>query len=259
MTDANIPDNGAENEAVEKSSLTDVIKIEFIGPDNAEFTVKNGYIGIKLDRPAPEEERAEETPAGTAATAEAETTSGNEAAESADKSIDDGSGAETPKKPGAPEKTGTDEKPEKPEKPYRIAEDGRLEYDRVFLHRCFPNELSEGYVSVLDRDGAELGMIRSIDDFPEETRELLRLELGRKYHFFTIKSVRSVNEKYGYSYWKITDEAGEREFTVRDTYRSITKVSEDRVFVTDVDGNRFEIPSLAALDRRSRRKIELFL
>ena len=51
----------------------------------------------------------------------------------------------------------------------------------------------------------------------------------------------------------------EREFTVRDTYRSITKVSEDRVFITDVDGNRFEIPSLAALDRRSRRKIELFL
>jgi hypothetical protein len=246
MTDANIPDNGAEKEAVEKSSLTDVIKIEYIGPDNAEFTVKNGYIGIKLDRPVPEEEPAEETPAGAAATAAAETTTENEAAEAAEK-------------PDEPEKTGTDEKPEKLEKPYRITEDGRLEYDRVFLHRCFPNELSEGYVSVLDRDGAELGMIRSIDDFPEETRELLRLELGRKYHFFTIKSVRSVNEKYGYSYWKITDEAGEREFTVRDTYRNITKVSEDRVFVTDVDGNRFEIPSLSALDRRSRRKIELFL
>ena len=166
------------------NALTDIVKIEYLQPDKAEFSLKNGYIALKND--------------GT-------------------------------------------------------------EYDRVFLHRCFPNELTEEYLSVLDRDNNEIGVIRSIDEFPEETRELLRGELKRKYHIYTIKAILSINEKYGYSYWKIKDSEGERDFTVRDTYRSINRITGDRVTVTDVDGNRFEIPSLEALDRRSRRKIEQYL
>ena len=119
--------------------------------------------------------------------------------------------------------------------------------------------MSEEYISVLDRENNEIGIIRSIDAFPEETQTLLRSELKRKYHIYTIKSIRSVNEKFGYSYWKVKDAEGDREFTVRDAYRSITRINADRITVTDVDGNRFEIPSLSALDRKSYKKIELYL
>ena len=167
-----------------ENSLTDVVKIDYIEPDKAEFSSKNGFIALKY---------------------------------------------------------------------------GETEYDRVFLHRCFPNELTEEYVSVLDRENNEIGVIRKIEDFPEETRSLLRLELSRKYHIYTLTAINSINEKYGFSYWKIKDTEGDREFTVRDTYRSINRITPDRVMITDVDGNRFEIPSLAALDRRSRRKIEIYL
>ena len=178
-----------------KSGLTDVVKIEYIDPERAKFTGKNGFISLKYERPG----------------------------------VD----------PQATENTG--------------------EYDRVFLHRCFPNEMSEEYISVLDRENNEIGIIRSIDAFPEETQTLLRSELKRKYHIYTIKSIRSVNEKFGYSYWKVKDAEGDREFTVRDAYRSITRINADRITVTDVDGNRFEIPSLSALDRKSYKKIELYL
>ena len=33
----------------------------------------------------------------------------------------------------------------------------------------------------------------------------------------------------------------------------------EHVFIVDVDGNRFEIPSVEALDRASYKKIELYL
>lgn len=206
-----------------KTELTDVVKIEYIDPVRAEFTEKNGFISLKY--------RTEETEAADAPDAK-ETQTTEESGEAL---------------------TAPAEAPEAPEEP------GVKTYDRVFLHRCFPNEMSEEYVSVLDRENNEIGIIRSIDAFPEETQTLLRRELNRKYHIYTIKAIRSVNEKFGYSYWKVKDAEGDREFTVRDAYRSITKITADRITVTDVDGNRFEIPSLEALDRRSFKKIELYL
>ena len=205
----NIPEKGAGG------ALTDVVKIEYLKPENAEFISRNGFISLKVLKPAADQaaDQAED--------------------QTADQATDQAAGP--------------------------AAETGPEEYDRVFLHRCFPNELTEEYISVLDRDNNEIGVIRNITDFPEDAQELLRKELVRKYHVTPIKAIRSVNEKYGYSYWKVKDGAGDREFTVRDTYRSITKISEDRISVTDVDGNRFEIPSLKALDPGSRKKIDMFL
>ncbi len=142
---------------------------------------------------------------------------------------------------------------------YKPDDANEKEYDRVFLHRSFPNEMTENYISVQDRDNNEIGMIRDINGFDADTAALLRRELKRKYHVFTVKKISSVKEKYGYSYWSITDETGEREFTVRDTYKSITKISQERVYITDIDGNRYEIPSLSKLDRRSAKRIEIFL
>lgn len=193
-----------ETNSENKAMLTDVVKIEYIDPERAEFTEKHGFISLKYKRP------------------------GDGANDAND--ANDVNGAEN-----------------------------AGEYDRVFLHRCFPNEMSEEYVSVLDRENNEIGIIRSIDAFPEETQTILRNELKRKYHIYTIRSIRSVNEKFGYSYWKVKDAEGDREFTVRDAYRSITRINADRITVTDVDGNRFEIPSLSALDRKSYKKIELYL
>jgi hypothetical protein len=46
---------------------------------------------------------------------------------------------------------------------------------------------------------------------------------------------------------------------VYDAHRNIIKVTDDRILVADVNGNRYEITSLRNLDRTSLRKIELYL
>ena len=142
----------------------------------------------------------------------------------------------------------------------KLTKDGETkDVGRVFLHRCFPHETENGFISVLDREGNELGLIRDAGDFGEEVKALIERELGRRYRVFIIKKIKSVNERYGYSYWKAEDDSGEFEFTVRDTYRSITKIDDDRIYISDIDGNRYEIPSLSALDRKSFKRIELYL
>lgn len=141
-------------------------------------------------------------------------------------------------------------------------EDGKPEtkvYDRIFLHRAFPFDFPYSYISVLDSESAELGLIQDVDSFDEESRKMLRDELDRKYYTPVIRQILSVKEKFGYSYWKVTTDEGELSFTLQDTFRSLLKVGGTRIFVNDIDGNRYEIPDIEKLDHKSYKRIELFL
>lgn len=130
---------------------------------------------------------------------------------------------------------------------------------RAFLCRQFPFEMLEEFISVLDDEEHEVGIIRSIDLFTGEEGDLLRTELGRRYYAPEIKKILGMKERYGFSYWKVITEHGEVSFTLQDTFRSIVHVGEDRLILLDVNGNRFEIPDVKSLDRKSYKKIELYL
>lgn len=128
---------------------------------------------------------------------------------------------------------------------------------RVFLHRAFPFDRPYEFISVSD-DNGEIGIIYNIDDF-NSAKELLKSELDSKYFAPKILKITSLKERFGYSYWKVKCDRGDYEFTVKDTFRNIIHVSEDRIFIMDVDSNRFEIESLSSLDKNSFRKIELYI
>lgn len=132
-------------------------------------------------------------------------------------------------------------------------------YDRVFLHRAFPFDHPEAYISVQDADKNELGMISDLSVFPADTADLLRAELGRKYYAPVLKSIHSIRDRYGYAYCSAVTDSGEITFTLRDASRSIFKVDERRVIITDIDGNRYDIPDVTLLDRKSFKRIELYL
>lgn len=130
---------------------------------------------------------------------------------------------------------------------------------RVMLHRDFPFEFLWEYISVLDIDGYELAAIRNVDDFEGDERELLVRELERKYYSPVIRKIYSVKERFGFSYWDAETSAGRLTFTLQDTFKSIVRVGGGRLFLFDVDGNRFVIENTETLDRRSYKKIELYL
>ena len=128
---------------------------------------------------------------------------------------------------------------------------------RVFLHRAFPFDCPYKYISVSDENG-EIGLIFDVQEF-SDTSELIKNELDSKYFSPKIKKIVSLKERFGYSYWNVKCDKGDYSFTVKDTFRNIIHISEDRVFILDVDSNRFEIESLSSLDRNSFRKIELYI
>lgn len=131
--------------------------------------------------------------------------------------------------------------------------------ERAFLCREFPFEMLWEFISVLDEDQQEIGIIRRIDAFEGEAKELLVNELNRRYYAPVIEAILQVKERYGFSYWKVRTKEGNVSFTLHDTFRSIVRAEGNRLILLDVDGNRFEIPDAEALDRKSYKKIELYL
>lgn len=142
----------------------------------------------------------------------------------------------------------------------KFCADEEKEYPRVFLHRIFPFDKPWEYISVMCEESGEIGIIKKVDEFDTEAATLLKEELARKYYAQQIKTILSVKERYGFSYWKvITSENRTVNFTMQDTFRNIIRVGEDKAVLLDVDGNRFMLDSIAALDRKSYKKIELYL
>jgi hypothetical protein len=108
-------------------------------------------------------------------------------------------------------------------------------------------------------DLKEIGIIKDIKAFSADEQKYIEEELHRKYFVPVIELLHSVKERYGYSYWDAKTNIGRTKFTVHDAHRNIIKVTDDRILVTDVNGNRYEITSLRGFDRNSLRKIELYL
>ena len=130
---------------------------------------------------------------------------------------------------------------------------------RAHLCREFPFELEWEFISVMNEEQAEVGIIKSVSLFEGAGEELLRTELRRRYYAPVIDKILGVKERYGFSYWRVHTAEGNVNFTLHDTYRSIIRASHNRVVLLDVNGNRFEIPDVASLDRKSYKKIELYL
>lgn len=137
--------------------------------------------------------------------------------------------------------------------------DATEEHNRIWLHRAFPFDLLDEYISVQNKDQEEIGLIRSLADFDKAAQEILRGELEHKYYTPKITKILSLKEAHGYSFWQVESDAGELQFTLQDTFRNLLRVGEDKVYVFDNYGNRYVIESLEGLDRHSLRKIELYL
>ena len=131
--------------------------------------------------------------------------------------------------------------------------------ERAFLYRQFPFELEWEFLSVMDGEKQEIGILRDLHAFDEDTRALLTKELERRYYTPVIQKILSMKERYGFSYWKVQTKDGEVSFTLQDTFRSMIHMGENRLLLLDVNGNRFEISDVTALDRKSYKKIELYL
>ncbi|QHW34882.1 DUF1854 domain-containing protein [Paenibacillus rhizovicinus] len=131
------------------------------------------------------------------------------------------------------------------------------EHPAVYVHCSFPHTNKRIYLSVRNIENKEIGMIRSLDDFPEETAKLLEEQVRIRYFAPEITKVLRVKEEFGYAYWETETTAGLCRFTVRGGGGNTKLITATRLLVTDVDGNRFVIPDLSSLSDKEYRMVEM--
>ena len=134
-----------------------------------------------------------------------------------------------------------------------------LHFSRVYLRRAFPAAEPYRYISVAGKDEREVGMIPDINEFPEAQRKLLKKELDRLYFMPKILRVDDVKDRFGRTTFHVKTDIGPLCFTVQDVYRNLFRLPDGRLILTDIDGNRFEIEDVTALDKKSYKKIELYI
>lgn len=131
------------------------------------------------------------------------------------------------------------------------------EYPSVYVHCSFPHTNKRLYLSIRTIDNKEVGIIRSLDDLPEDTASLLEERIGIRYFAPEITRVVQVKEEFGYSYWEAETTSGYCRFTVRGGGGNVKLVAPDRLLISDVDGNRFVIANLSGLSDREYRMVEM--
>lgn len=132
-------------------------------------------------------------------------------------------------------------------------------YDRVKIIRLFPFTDPDMYLSVRDMEEKEIGVIEKLADLQEVEAALVKEQLDLYYFTPIITKIIGIKDEYGYAYFHVMTDRGECKFTINMGANAVSKLSESRLLITDLDGNRFEIPNVLELTVKEQRKLDLFL
>lgn len=137
-------------------------------------------------------------------------------------------------------------------------EDGRVT-EPLEPRRLFPVSKRDAYISLLDSEGVERGLIRALTDLDADSRRAIEDSLADYYLVPKILRILSISEKSGTIRWTVLTERGEKRFDVRNRNHDIRVSSDGMVRVRDSDDNRYEIDDYRKLDAKSRAKLISYL
>ena len=138
---------------------------------------------------------------------------------------------------------------------------GEKEYSRIGVYLTFPLTEPEEYISIREADekAKEIGIIEKLSELDKDQQEMIREQIKLRYFMPTIVKVLDIKDEYGYAYWNVTTSFGACRFTTRMSGDAVIFLGESRLMVTDIDGNRYEIPDFYKMSVGERKKLDLFI
>ncbi len=138
-------------------------------------------------------------------------------------------------------------------KVYAKVDDKEAKVVRILWARPISGRDEE--VSLLSEKNEEVAFLENLDLLEEESRQIAREELDKRYLIPKIEEVLQATSYFGNRIVEVRTNMGKRSFAIKDPNRSILRPSADQIIFRCAIGNRYEIPSLSSLDERSRKEI----
>lgn len=135
------------------------------------------------------------------------------------------------------------------------------EYSRVGVYLTFPLTMPEEFISIREADekAKEIGLIEKLSALSKDQQEMIREQIRLRYFMPVITKVLDVKDEYGFAYWHVMTNFGVCRFTTHMSGDAVITLGESRLLVTDIDGNRYDIPDFYQLGVMERKKLDLFL
>ena len=124
-------------------------------------------------------------------------------------------------------------------------------FENAELHRMFPITGLTKYIAVIDSEGNEIGIIRDVENLMPESREVAISCLNEYYMMPRIKRFIKMSEKFEIWMWTVETDKGICTFEIRNHITAIKPLYDGRVLIKDANDNRYEIPDVKKLDKKS--------
>jgi hypothetical protein len=132
-----------------------------------------------------------------------------------------------------------------------------VEHANVIPVRLFPLTDPTHWISLTDAGGQELACVKDVDSLPDEDRTILLDAVARRDFVPVIQVIHSIRRAvHGYE-WFVTTNRGDTNFCVEDD-ESVESLGGGNIVVIDEGNTRYRIPSVAALDAKSRQRFERY-
>jgi hypothetical protein len=115
------------------------------------------------------------------------------------------------------------------------------------------------YLALLNGKGEEITTIVDPAELDADSRAAVMEELHRRYLTATVHKITHAKSEFGAGYWHVISDRGERDFVTQSLQENAQWLGPGHLLLIDVDGNRFEIPDMEALDAKSRMYLDAML
>ena len=122
--------------------------------------------------------------------------------------------------------------------------------------RLFPYTDPNHYITLLEDAKREIAVIKDVEELSGESREAIESCFKEIYMIPNITRVYLRSAKAGSLRLKVdTDRGGPITFTIRNSNSDIKMLSDIRMVIRDSDDNRYEIPDITKLDKKSLNQL----
>lgn len=128
-------------------------------------------------------------------------------------------------------------------------------FTELELHRLFPVTGLRRYIALVDKNGDEIAVIRNIDELLPESKKVVEDCLNEYYMIPRIKRFIEMSEKFAIWMWTAETDRGVCTFEIRNHLTAIKPLYDGRVLIKDANDNRYEIPDIKKLDKKSLKML----
>ena len=133
--------------------------------------------------------------------------------------------------------------------------DGAAPIPDVSAYRAFPLSDPASHLSIRNAKNDEIGLLTRPALLDPASRTILEEELRRRYVLPVVQSVVQIRERFEILECQVITDRGARQFSIRNLRENVLRPQPNRYLLTDVDGNRFDIPDLRDLPAASQAQL----